>query len=509
MPTIVQPGLLRTDDVEMTNFSQNVPKVQVPRVYDVRNGAALNDWRQGVKNLQRVVQDAEADAQPVRAVGTAWSFSPCALVAGYLVNTLSLAAELAVWGAGDLEDPADLGRVALVQAGMRVGAVNDRLMAKGRSLRTMGGRGGQTVGGAMLTGSHGSQIDQRPIPDQVRAVHLIGAGGESVWIERASKPLVTDGWAQKEGMRLVRDDALLDAVTVSVGCMGLVHAVAVEHVDGFNLDFHRERRKLEPELRALMKSLDFGAGYPLPGGAGRPYHFEVVINPYAVDDDDGVSLTVCWKADFKVPAPTPGGPSLEPGAEVGDLLSALAGVAPGAVPSTLQLLLNAQYPPKTVNAPFAIVFPRNVPKGFKPLAAEIAIQVADAELALDTILAEIDSSRTHESFAFPGLVSFRYSQATGALLGFSQFEPTCTIEFPCMAGVPGTGDFFKRVFARLDGAGVGFRRHWGQVNYLTPGRTAADYGPRLVTWKAKRAELLGASAPRFASPYTDAVGLTA
>ena len=509
MTTIVQPGLLRSDAVSLTNFSENVPRVTAQRVYDVRNGAQQDDWRQGVKNLQRVVRDAEADGQPLRAMGTAWSFSPCAMTDGYAVNVLSLSRVLQVWSAGDLEDPSELGAVVLAQAGARVGALNDFLMTKARSLRTMGGRGGQTIGGAALTGSHGSQIDQRPIPDQIRGVHLIGKGGESLWIEAASRPLVTAAWAQREGMELVRDDDLLNAVVVSVGCLGLVHAVAIETVDGFNLDFHRVRKKLDPELRALMESLDFGAGYPLPGGTGRPYHFEVVINPYAVDASDGVSLTVCWKKAFQVPPPPPGGGSIQPGAVVGDLLAALAGLAPGAVPSTLQLLLNQQYPPKQVNAPFAVVFPRNVPIGFKPLAAELALPVAQAGRALDAILDEIDASRAQHHYAYPGLVSFRYSQATRALIGMAQFEPTVTIEFPCMSGVNGTADFFRRLFLRLDGAGVDYRRHWGQINFLTAGRVASDYGAGLTKWKAKRADLLGPSAALFRNPFTDATGLTA
>ena len=88
--TIVQPGLLMERDVPITNFSGNVPSVTAKRVYDVRNGAQQNDWRQGVKNLQRVVTDAEQAGETLRGMGTAWSFSPCAVTDGFLVNVLAL-----------------------------------------------------------------------------------------------------------------------------------------------------------------------------------------------------------------------------------------------------------------------------------------------------------------------------------------------------------------------------------------------------------------------------------
>ncbi|HEY8427180.1 MAG TPA: FAD-binding protein [Sandaracinaceae bacterium] len=506
--TVVRPGLRFTPNVELTNFSRNVPTTKAAGIYDVSNGASKSDWRAAVENLAYVVRKAEEDGLPVRAIATAWSFSPCMVTTGYAVNVLDLSRVLPHFQAADLVNANDLGRVVHVQAGTRVGAVNDYLMSQGKSLRTMGGRGGQTIGGAIATGSHGAQIDERPLADQVRGVHVIGRGGESVWIQGSSRPLVTPKWAQDRGMRLVESDDALNAVTVSVGCLGIVHSFAIEIVDGFNLDFHRKRVKLTPELRALMRTLDFGAGYPLPGGTGRPFHFEVVINPYAVDTDRGVSLTVCWKAPFAVPPPPPGGTRLVPGDGVGDVLAALAKLAPGAVPSTLGLLLDREYPEKHVNAPFAIVFPRNVPQGYRPMATELAIPVAKAEVALDAILDAIDAARAQDRYAYPGLVSFRYGRATNALIGMSSFEPTCTIEFPCLAGVPGTADFFRRVWSALDAKNVPFRRHWGQVNYLTKARTASDYGERLVRWKKQRDALLGPGNRTFANAYSDAAGLT-
>ena len=508
-PKVVRPGLLLHEGHALTNFSKNVPETKAARYYIVRNGSAQTDWKAGVANLAYVVREAEKAGVPARAIATAWSFSPCMTTTGFAVNTLALSRVLPHFGAADLTSASDVGRVVHVQAGARVGAVNDYLMSEGRSLRTMGGRGGQTLGGAIATGSHGSQIDERALADQVRGLHVIGRGGESVWIQGATRPLVTEKWAKDRGMRLHQSDDALNAATVNVGCFGLVHSLAIEIVDGFNLAFRRKRVSLTPDLRALMRTLDFGAGYPLPDGEpGRPFHFEVVINPYATGPSElGVSLTVCRKAPFNVPEPAPGGTKLVPGAAIGDLLSALAGAVPALVPSTLGGLLQSQYPEREINAPFALVFPRNVPQGFLPMASELAIAVADADKALDAILHVIATKEG--GFVYPGLVSFRYGRATSALIGFSAFEPTCTIEFPCLAGVPGTGDFFHRVWTALDLAGVSFRRHWGQVNFLTKARTASDYGERLTRWKTERDTLLGKNDRTFVNAYTDAAGLTA
>ena len=49
---------------------------------------------------------------------------------------------------------------------------------------TLGGAGGQTVVGALITGTHGGDFDRPPLADSVVAMHLVAAGGKHYWIER-------------------------------------------------------------------------------------------------------------------------------------------------------------------------------------------------------------------------------------------------------------------------------------------------------------------------------------
>ena len=53
---------------------------------------------------------------------------------------------------------------------------------------TLGGAGGQTVFGALTTGTHGGDFRQRPISDAVVALHLVTDGGDHFWIEPSSSP---------------------------------------------------------------------------------------------------------------------------------------------------------------------------------------------------------------------------------------------------------------------------------------------------------------------------------
>src|SRR5690606_25286999 len=140
-PKVVRPGLLLYEGHALTNFSKNVPTTKAERLYVVRNGAAQADWKAGVDNLAYVVREAEKAGVPARAIATAWSFSPCMTTTGFAVNPPALRRVLPHFGPADLVAASDVGRMVHVQAGARVGAVNDYLMSEGRSLRTMGGRG--------------------------------------------------------------------------------------------------------------------------------------------------------------------------------------------------------------------------------------------------------------------------------------------------------------------------------------------------------------------------------
>src|ERR1700730_11482523 len=61
---------------------------------------------------------------------------------------------------------------------------------------TLGGAGGQTVVGALSTGTHGGDFDRPPLADDVVALHLVADGGKHYWIEKGrtatSKPFTDE-----------------------------------------------------------------------------------------------------------------------------------------------------------------------------------------------------------------------------------------------------------------------------------------------------------------------------
>ncbi len=111
------------------------------------------------------------------------------------------------------------------------------------------GPSGATLAGVLSTATHGAEF-LAPLPaDTVRAVHLVGPGGEQWWIEgdvpvanqkklqlrypRIDKAhFISNGW---KGIPGLTAQDVLDAVTVSMGTMGVIYSVVLEVKPQFGL----------------------------------------------------------------------------------------------------------------------------------------------------------------------------------------------------------------------------------------------------------------------------------
>ena len=126
-----------------------------------------------------------------------------------------------------------------VEAGIKIKDLLADLGACGLSLPTMGAGGGQSLAGALSTSTHGADFLVPPPVEWVRAVHLVGSGGQEWWIapsggifadQRASQ---LPDWCH-DAYIVAADDAF-NAVRVGVGRMGVIYSVILEVVPNFTL----------------------------------------------------------------------------------------------------------------------------------------------------------------------------------------------------------------------------------------------------------------------------------
>jgi FAD/FMN-containing dehydrogenase len=503
------PGLraqvVDTGDRAWTNkhLTYTQPLQGLYNVWNPGAGSVLDRYNGTTHALMDVVAEAVKKGVRVRAFGGGWSFSRAPATEGWLLNTKPLNLAFTVDGA--LVHPAYAGERAglrFLQCGNSIQELNRLLRSQGRSLRTTGASNGQTIAGAMGTGTHGSRIDGGSVADYVVGMHLITGGGTHVWLERATAPVLSDAFASRLGATPVRDDALFDAALVSFGAFGIVHGVAIETDPLYLLEEHRHRMPFDAPLRKAFQTLDF-SGITLPGGAERPYHFQVLLNPY--DLAHGAHVTTMYSRPFH-PGYTPPPPDSEgfgPGDDAASFSGLLTDVAPVLIPTVVTKLLGLRYGPISgVTGTIGEIFSNTNTRG-RAAATSLGVPLERANDALDLLM-----SINQKSGPFAALFSLRYVRGTGATLGFTRFPRTCIIEVDGSASTRMAG-FQQLVWAEFAKSGIPHTFHWGKTFPADAARLRQSYGGAVDQWLAARRTLLAPDARRvFSSAFTDGLGLS-
>ncbi|MEO5928297.1 MAG: FAD-binding protein [Candidatus Kapaibacterium sp.] len=481
-----------------TNRHENVTQ-QFGTLYDIWNNPNFTDNRLAdlqatIGLIQKLMATADAAKTQMRAFGGGWSLSTAAVTAGAMVNTKPMNWHF-VLGAGSY-DPGYQGNQAsavYVQCGMSVGEVNTYLAGKGLALKTSGASDGQTIVGAISTGTHGSRYGFGAMQDYVVGIHLIVSPTRTVWLERATYPVVNAGFASRFKADLIRDDVLFNAALVSFGSFGVIHGLMIETEPLYVLDATRRQIPMTPGLEKAMATLDFsGIALPQPKTPPfneAPFHFEVVYNPHDVAGGPYVSVMYQrpYPANYQPVPPYAGG--LGPGDDmlgvVGSITNLLpTNIIPGVIAPIMSLLVAQVYGPlaNQIATPGDTFTPTNA-KG-KAMSTEIGVPLEYVLHARDILLnahPEVDE--------YPGLISFRYIKGSKALLAFTQYPVTCAIELPA-AHSDRTLAYYNRIWNDFTAAGIPFTLHWGQMNNFTPALVRKMYGGKVDAWIGARTTLL-------------------
>lgn len=139
-----------------------------------------------------------------------------------------------------------------VEAGITIANLNTLLdHQKPRlAIQASGGSPGATLAGTLATATHGGEFKWTLLVDMVRAIHLVGPGGEEWWIEGDesiadlealqrlypridSEHFIAGDW---RGLDDLTAADVLNAVIVSLGAMGVVYSVVLEVVEQYGLE---------------------------------------------------------------------------------------------------------------------------------------------------------------------------------------------------------------------------------------------------------------------------------
>lgn len=514
--------MIHTDDrgAQEWNGVHVTHKTTVAELIDVDNvgpdGALLTGFemfRQAGESLDQVIREARDAKQRVLAIGSGWGLSKINITDGHLVNTKLLNGCYRIgepyFGAG--YPAADRPGVVLAQAGMQIAELNAFLelappdVGDKRALKAAGIGNGQTIAGAVSGNTHGSQLDFGAMPDFVVGLHIATGSRQTLWIERASRPVLNEEFARRIGAKIVRDDELFNAAVVSFGTFGIVAAMAVETAPIYQLAFppiadvpHDE---LKQQLLAFAK--------PDPAAVD---HYEFIFDPQG--DKRVAMVASAPKVPFE-----PGHPTPQPRWIVRDKL----GYAPGDNVLRVVAGLLRFLPPRFVTG---IAF-----KQYRKLALLNQVRGTPGQLYTSSIyylegytesafaVAMKDAPETIEIVSrvardtrLPSISQVRLVRASPATLGFTQHEPRTAVFEVGLINDDGYPEFEARLDEAFRAAGIRYTMHWSKNSGIDPEKLEYMYGAqRIESWKDARRTVFGGDETLMRTFESDAMveaGLT-
>jgi hypothetical protein len=498
-----------TDDPLHDGYFENAAANQFTRPRVIRSVQTLDD-------LKQAILEAESNHLRVHPIGSGHSFSDVAIADGMLIELRRMNRALGVDGIALKSGIAAL--LERVEAGITIRDLNHHLHRSERALTNMGGYDGQTLSGAISTGTHGSGIELGALCDMVRSVDIVSEGARVLRIEPTEGISDPKQHEQRFGaeIELRQDDDLFYAVVVALGSMGVVHSYVIEVTERYLLGEHREVLEWAV-LREKLLARDFRPVRPHEHYRRAPKpirHFEFLISPYGAPGKNRCLVTYRWKEDAQ--AKTQAGRSR---AALATLLTGIRelddiyALALTALPFLSPLVINweiAGLGDKLYVAESYKVFHLGDANYVPAYSSELSFSAEpDAGApqyvrALESLFALANEERARGRYHNVPM-SVRFVAPSKHLLSLSQGRASAIVEIPLLARVPGGWDLLRFYERRLFDA-FKARAHWGQANFIVASdRIFESYAEAFPRWLTQRRILCPKGT--FDNSFTERMGL--
>ncbi|KAJ3541563.1 hypothetical protein NM208_g4556 [Fusarium decemcellulare] len=463
---------------------------------------------QKLEDLSAAVRDGKNQNLQVRAVGSGHSFSNICPTSGILLDPHGMNQLLTI-DPSTLKTPSAAENYVFVESGITLKDLNQKLDKNQKALATLGAYDGQTLAGAISTGTHGSGVTLGNLASLVRAIVLVSESGTVYQIE--PKDGITDPtkFAPEPGVVaqvLKQDDDWFRSALVAMGCLGLIHSYILEVVPAFLLS----------EKRCVTTWQTFKS--QLAGGiSSEPLsnrYFEIDINPYVTA---GVNVAVTTVRNVPPAGTKPGG-----GRGFGNWLAgliaqwsfaekALVGFLnhrPGSSPGFITRGLNTLQTNHYVDKSFKVLNIGPV-DNIKAYAMELSFDATqDIVKIIDRILALFQRAANEHKWYLAGPFAMRFVKSSDAFLAPQEGRTTMMVEMDMLYGIDTGQQLLKFMTQELCSGpeGEGVRVHWGlDLDTVQKGDLAKRY-PQSDKWLAVYRQLN--STGIWNSPLTDRLGIS-
>ncbi|KAF4333925.1 L-gulonolactone oxidase [Fusarium beomiforme] len=461
-------------------------------------------YPKSLSDLVQAVKDGQEQKLNVRAVGSGHSFSNVCPTDGILLDPHGMNKVLKL-KSESLKEPSKASDHVLVESGITIKDLNSQLDKMGKALATMGAYDGQTLVGAISTGTHGSGKDSGNLASLVRAIILVSETGVVYQIE--PKDGITDPakFVPGDAQELKQDDDWFQAALIAMGCLGLVYSYIIEVVPTFYLS----------EVRTLTTWQDYKSQLAdgLKSAPLQNHYFEIDLNPYETVGRNIAVTTIRTISDKK---------KREGGRGFDNWLAGILAQHP-LVEKVLVWSLN-RWPLKSPGiitlAMKSLPVKHYIDKSFKVLnigavddvkayAMELSFDAnKDIVAIVDRILALFQKAASEKRWFLAGPFALRFVKESNAFLAPQQGRTTMMVEMDMLFGIKTGDDLLKYMRQGLcEGEeGKGVRVHWGlDLDTVKKGDLESMY-PESESWLAVYKELN--STGIWNSPFTDRLGIS-
>ncbi|KAK5655847.1 hypothetical protein OQA88_5386 [Cercophora sp. LCS_1] len=481
-----------------------------------------------LNDLVAIVNEATTKKVPVRAIGSGHSFSDITSSQDAILvdphQDLSQGhqglAEVFPVDASILHPNTDPANMIRAQCGITVADLNKQLDARNLGLINMGAYDGQTISGALSTGTHGSGAKYGPMADFLLSIVLVTETGKVYQIEPSANPITDPAKfpghlpeAPTVPVELKQSDDWFRAAKVAMGCLGIIYSYTIRVQPAFKLSEVRTMTNWE-----TMKPLLSSSTWP-PPILNETDHFELLINPYAEGNKShkciqvkrtrepgstpsrGARLTGIWKWLEEL--------GVKNSAALVVLLNTLPGwFNRGAINSALGFLKDAD--PPYVDVSHA-VFTLGIENTMKAWAVELHFDAAeDCVAGIDTVLAAFETLGKEKKWYVAGPIGVRFVKGSDAFLAPQAGRFTVTVELDMLYGIKHDRDLLGKVKEIVCGSvggdgGRSARVHWGLDWGFTTAEDVRRWYPDLGKWQGVYREVNQTG--MFDNAFTKRLGL--
>ncbi|MFS4448364.1 FAD-linked oxidase [Maribacter sp. 2307UL18-2] len=498
---------------------------QLKHRYITHNGSSLDlsstiaQYNDTGEEIRGLIQEAADNGEGFRAYGSRWSMSNVAYNKDRMHYNRYMTINIPI-SDDDVHNTSPYARENLFffQCGATIKRISQVLEAHKKSLKTCGASNGQTIAGCISTGVHGSAIDVGSVQDYVVGLNLIvGPRPEdNIYLERHTKPGLSDEFASKIKARVIRNDGLFNAALVSMGSFGFIHGVTIEAEDRYLLK--RYVRKIDKNIALeLAETMDFKNSLfsiaeerDANGNGLRPYHYKVFFNPYS--DESEYVVEFMFKKPYQTPYPDPF--TVIENSIYTDLINVLIKISqkwPKTIPFFIKRLEKNILPLTKEEASVGTLYETFWDAQYKgpAFACSVGIDHRDSVKALNAI-----TKMTRDEGPIPGIFAMRFIKQSMATLSFARFPITCMLEIDGIQWkktkkLMSLKEYGRRMIQVLQQNNIPFTLHWGKnSDWAFAGLVQHMYGDDSETWKSYRSALLTSEmAEVFSNDFLATTGL--